>query len=84
MRLVAYTVYAASQRTGETEVATKWAPLYVLQLARWLSFLIDDLAQKGAYVYRIGALLGLEEHFAIFMNEDVYLKSRRTWSTYRL
>jgi hypothetical protein len=78
------TVYAASQRTGETEVATKWAPLYVLQLARWLSFLIDDLAQKGAYVYRIGALLGLEEHFAIFMNEDVYLKSRRTWSTYRL
>jgi hypothetical protein len=76
-------VYTASQRTGETEVVTKWAPLYVLQLARWLTFLIDDLAQKGAYVYRIGALLGLEEHFAIFMNEDVYLKSRRTWSTYR-
>jgi hypothetical protein len=78
------TVYAASQCTGETEVATKWAPFYTLQLARWLTFLIDGLAQKGAYVCRIGALLGLEEHFAIFMNEDVYLKSRRTWSTYRL
>jgi hypothetical protein len=77
-------VYAASQRTGETEIATKWAPFYVLQLARWLTFLIDDLAQKGAYIHRIGALLGLEEHFGIFMNEDAYLKSRRTWSTYRL
>ena len=77
-------VYAGSQRTGETEVATKWAPLYVLQLARWLTFLIYDLAQKGAYVCRIEQLLGLEEHFAIFMNEDAYLKSRRTWSTYRL
>jgi hypothetical protein len=29
-------VYAASLRTGETEIANKWAPLYVLQLARWL------------------------------------------------
>jgi hypothetical protein len=76
-------VYAASRRTGETEVVTKWAPLYVLQLARWLTFLIDELAQKGAYTCRIGALLGMEEHFSIFMNEDVYLQSRRTWSTYR-
>jgi len=57
-------VYAASQRTGETEVITKWVPLYVLHLARWLTFLIDDLAQKGAYVCRIGALLGVGEHFA--------------------
>ena len=77
-------VYAASQRAGETEIITKWVPLYVLQLARWLTFLIDDLAQKGAYVCRIGALLGVGEHFAIFMNEDSYLKGRRTWSTYRL
>jgi hypothetical protein len=77
------TVYGASQHTGETEVVTKWAPLYVLQLARWLTFLIDELAQKGAYTYRIGAVLGIEEHFSVFFNEDRYLKSRRTWSTYR-
>jgi hypothetical protein len=77
------TVYGASQRTGETEVVTKWAPFYVLQLARWLTFLIDELAQKGAYTYRIQALLGIEEHFSVFFNEDSYLKSRRTWSTYK-
>jgi hypothetical protein len=80
-------VYASSQRTGsqrtgETEIITKWAPFYVLQIARWLAFLIDDLAHKGAYACRIQALLGIEEHFAIFMNEDSYLKSRRRWSTY--
>ena len=77
------TVYAASRRTGETDVARKWAPLYVLQLARWLAFLISDLSHEGAYRHRIEALLGLNEHFAIFINHDAYLKSRRTWSIYR-
>ena len=77
------TVYAASHRTGESDIARKWAPLYVLQLARWLTFILDDLSHEGAYRQRIQALLGLDEHFAIFKNDDQYLKGRRTWSIYR-
>jgi hypothetical protein len=77
------TMYAASRRTGETDIARKWAPLYVLQLARWLTFILDDLSHDGAYRRRIEALLGLDEHFAIFKNADRDLKSRRTWSIYR-
>jgi hypothetical protein len=76
------TVFEASKRTGETAVARRWAPVYVLQLARWLSYLIADLSYEGAYKHRIEALLGLDEHFVIFRNEDKFLKSRRTWSIY--
>jgi hypothetical protein len=77
------TMYAASRRTGETDIARKWAPLYVLQLARWLSFLIDSLSHEGAYQRRIEALLGLDEYFVLFKDDDRYLKGRRTWSIYR-
>jgi hypothetical protein len=76
------TVYAASRRTGETEVARKWAPFYILQLARWLSYLLSDLSKEGAYSHRIEALLGLDEHFVIFRNDDSLLKSRKSWSIY--
>jgi hypothetical protein len=54
-------VYAASQRTGETDVARKCVPFYVLEIARWLAFLISDLSREGAYYHRIKALLGLEQ-----------------------
>jgi hypothetical protein len=69
---------------GETDIARKWAPLYVLQLARWVAFILADLSQDGAYRRRIEVLLGLEEHFIKFKNDDRYLKSRRTWSIYKL
>lgn len=76
------TVYSASRRSGETDIARKWIPLYILQLARWLTLMLDHLSHEGAYGHQIDALLGLDEHFAIFANEDAYFKSRRTWSIY--
>jgi antitoxin component of RelBE/YafQ-DinJ toxin-antitoxin module len=45
---------------------------------------IKNEAAAALKAMGLTVLLGLEEHFAIFMNEDVYLKRRRTWSTYRL
>lgn len=77
------TVFAATHRTGETDVARKWVPLYVLQLTRWMAYLLYDLSHVGAYEKSIDALRGLDEHFAIFRNEDHLLKGRRTWSIYR-
>jgi hypothetical protein len=44
---------------------------------------LNDLSQDGACTCRIEVLLGLEEHFALFMNHDRLLKIRRTWSLYR-
>ncbi len=44
---------------------------------------MDDLSCIGAYEMRIEALLGLGEYFAMFLNDDAFLKSRRTWSLHR-
>jgi len=74
------TLYQAALRTGLTDVARKWTPLYVLQIMRWLTYLISDLAHEGAYTYHIDAVLGMEEHFGKFMNDDRYFKTRKKWS----
>ena len=74
------TVYALSYHTGETKIVRRWAPVYVLQIARWLAFTLYDLSHAGAYEHRIGALVGLHEHFVAFMNDDRVLKSRRVWT----
>lgn len=70
-------------RSGATRIVQKYGRLHVMQIIRWLSFLIDDLSHKGAYRDRIEALLGLGEPFAIFRNPNSYLKGRKTWSIYR-
>lgn len=77
------TVFAAVHRMGETDIARKWVPLYVLQLARWMALLIADLSHEGGYQRRIEALFGLDEHFALFRHNDRFLKSRKTWSIYK-
>jgi len=69
-------------RQGETKVVQKYGQLYVLQLARWFGSLIDSLSKSGAYDHRIHPLLGLDDAFDCFINQDAYLKSRRTWSIY--
>lgn len=71
-------------QTGATRIVQKYGRLYTLQIVRWLAFLIADLSLIGAYQHRIEPLLGLNECFGIFMNNDVYLKNRKTWSIYRL
>lgn len=69
-------------RGRATQVVQKYGRLYVLQIARWLASILFELAHQGAYVHRIKPLLGIEEPFAIFHNEDNYLKERKTWSIY--
>ncbi len=75
-----YTLFACG---GATRVVQKYGRLYSLQIVRWLSSMIVELSHRGAYGQRIEALLGPHEPFGIFVNEDKYLRDRKTWSIYR-
>jgi hypothetical protein len=70
-------------RTGQTAVVQKYGRLYTLQIVRWLASILEALSFSGAYRQRIEPLLGLEEPFRIFGNDDHYLRDRKTWSIYR-
>ena len=63
-----------------TRVIQRYGRLYTLQIVRWMSLLISELSHVGAYVKRIEPLLGLDERFAMFINNDKYLRDRKTWS----
>ena len=76
-------IEAMMVHSGATRVVQKYGRLYVMQLVRWFSMIMIKLAQKGAYEHRIEALLGLEEPFLMFCNEDRYLRERKTWSICR-
>ena len=65
-----------------TQVVQKYGQLYTLQIIRWLSSLIYELSIIGAYEKRVEALLGLNEPFEIFLNNDTYLRGRKTWTVY--
>jgi hypothetical protein len=78
------TIEAMMTRAGATRVVQKYGRLYVMQLIRWLSSIISDLSHKGAYEHGIDALLGLDEPFRMFRNEDRFFLGRETWSIYRL
>jgi hypothetical protein len=75
-------VHTLVARGKATRVVQKYGRLYTLQIVRWLASIIFDLSHREAYEQRIKALLGLHEPFAIFLNEDKYLRDRKTWSTY--
>ncbi|WP_319577337.1 hypothetical protein [uncultured Desulfobacter sp.] len=65
-----------------TTVVQKYGRLYTMQIIRWLASMLYELSHQGAYELRIQALLGLHEPFTIFLNDDLYLRSRKTWSIY--
>jgi hypothetical protein len=71
-------------RAGATRIVQTYGRLYTLQIVRWLTFLIDDLSHEGAYKKHIDWFMGLNEPFVMFMNEDNYLRGRKTWSIYKL
>jgi len=75
-------VHSFFSRGRVTRIVQKYGQLYTMQIIRWLASIIFELSHSGAYEHRIQALLGLHEPFTIFMNEDNYLRSRRTWSIY--
>ncbi len=66
-----------------TRIVQKYGRLYTLQIIRWLASIIYDLSYRGAYEQRIQSMLGLHEPFTIFMNQDQYLRDRKTWSIYQ-
>ncbi len=65
-----------------TKVIQRYGQLYTLQIIRHLAFLISDL-QFETHKMGIQTVPYLIEFFAMFMNDDKYFKSRRTWSIYR-
>jgi hypothetical protein len=65
-----------------TRIVQKYGRLYVLQLVRWLAYLMVDLSH-GADGAEIEALFGLHEPFVLFLNDDSYFLGRKTWSIYR-
>ena len=71
-------------RAGATQIVQRYGRLYVMQLIRWLAIILAQLSFKGAYEYRIEALLGLDERFHIFCSADKYMLGRKTWSIYHL
>jgi hypothetical protein len=75
-------VHSYWSRGGATRVAQKYGRLYTLQIVRWLSSLLYELGQEGAYRRRIEPLLGIHEPFSMFYNDDAMLKRRKTWSIY--
>ena len=62
-----------------TRIVQKYGQLCTLQIIRWLAFLISDLA---AGAHKLEAFFGLSELFKIFLNDDQYLKGRKTFSIY--
>jgi hypothetical protein len=74
-------VRLASTRSGLTRLSTPYVRLHVLQIARSLAQLHDQLGTKAQE-------LGMEdipyllEFFQLFTLDDAYLKSRKNWSTY--
>jgi hypothetical protein len=75
-------VERAALHSAETKVIQKYGQLYVLQIIRFLAYLISDLTYQ-AHEGRLAKIPYLNEFFTIFINGDAYFKSRRTWSIYR-
>jgi hypothetical protein len=70
-------VETLTRRAGATRIVQRYGRLYTLQIVRWLSFLLVAISKHE------GTLLGLEDSFVIFMNNDAFLRDRKTWSIYK-
>ena len=64
---------------GQTNVVQKWGQFYCLQIIRWLSTIYYEICHLAAYEKRIEPFLDKGSYFRVFCNEDIYLKSRKTW-----
>lgn len=76
------TIYDASVQTGLVEFANPYARMYILQIARFYSHVMSCLT-SAAYTEQMGSIPHLSEYFAMFNNDNAYLKNRKTWSIYR-
>lgn len=69
------------ERASATRVVQTYGRVYTMQIVRWLSNLITHLAHL-AYVARLEPFLGIEEPFKYFLNEDAYVRRRKSWAIY--
>jgi hypothetical protein len=76
------TAYDASRRTGEAAFARRWERMYVLQIARFIGALLSNLG-FAAQSHGLEDVPYLSDFFAIFQNDDAYLRGRSTWSIQR-
>lgn len=76
-------IKSAALHSALTRIIQRYGRLYVLQLARFLAFTLSDL-QHAAHAAGYDNVPFISEFFALFMNEDSYLKKRATWSIYGL
>ena len=74
-------IYEASKRTGMNETTAPYVRLYVMQIIRFVTGFFRNLAMP-----RKGSGCGMSrtsEFFAIFNNDDKYLRGRKSWSIYK-
>ena len=67
---------------AKTAIIQKWGQFYTLQVIRCTAKLISNLSCRAESCSE--DVPHLVEFFAIFLNEDRYLKGRKTWSPYQL
>lgn len=74
-------VFDLSLRTGLTQLACRQQQVYVLQIVRAISALMDVLSLQARELQL--DIPYLSEFYAIYNNSDAYFRSRSTWSIYR-
>lgn len=72
---------AGSLHVGATEFARPWERMYVLQIARFLGEVMDALGTQ-AQVSGTPNIPYFVEFYALFINDDAFFRSRKTWSIY--
>jgi hypothetical protein len=70
----------ASMQTASAEAAAPWVRLYLLQIARFLGGVLSSLGREGM---NYDSIPYFADFFAIYNNDDSYLRSRKRWSIYR-
>ena len=61
----------------------RYGRMYTLQIVRWLVEGLCDMLRAVPQGKAANALMGLNEPFVLFRNDDAYFRSRKTWSIYR-
>ena len=75
------TLLQGAAQTGFLEYAKPYTRLYVLQICRFVATIISELYPSAQE--QLGEDIPyMNEFFRIFLVEDRYFKSRKTWSIY--
>jgi hypothetical protein len=72
------TVEDASLRTGENQIMQKYGTFYCAKIVRLPYMILYDL-EYAAHAVHLDDVPALHEFFFPFLNEDAYLKSRKTF-----